>query len=129
LLSARARVIARAPPANPQPLLSPRADPPRRIALASVSPPSFPAFVTDGAFHIWNGLDHVLFLLALLLPAVLHREQGGWVPLPRIRPALSDVARIVTAFSIAHSLTLSLAALGLARLPARITEPAIAASV
>ena len=71
----------------------------------------------------------MLFLLALLLPAVLRREQGRWVPLPQIRAALSDVARIVTAFSIAHSLTLSLAALGLVRLPARITEPAIAASV
>jgi hypothetical protein len=71
----------------------------------------------------------VLFLLALLLPAVLRREQGRWLPVQEIRPALLDVARIVTAFSIAHSLTLSLAALGLVHLPARITEPAIAASV
>jgi len=46
-----------------------------------------------------------------------------------IRPALSDVGRIVTAFTAAHSLTLTLAAMGLARMPARITEPAIAASV
>jgi len=99
------------------------------LAGAATAGPGALSFVGQGIAHIWGGLDHVLFLLALLLPAVLRREQGRWVPLPRIRTALADVARIVTAFSAAHSLTLSLAALGLVRLPARITEPAIAASV
>jgi hypothetical protein len=90
---------------------------------------SLATFVAEGVLHIWGGVDHVLFLLALLLPAVLRRPGGRWVPVDALRPALADVGRIVTAFTVAHSLTLSLAALGLVRLPARLTEPAIAASV
>lgn len=96
---------------------------------ASSTSGSFRSFVEQGARHIWGGLDHLLFLLALLLPAVLRRENDGWKPVSAIRPALADVARIVTAFTLAHSITLTLAALGLARMPARLTEPAIAASV
>jgi len=67
--------------------------------------------------------------VALLLPSVLRREEGHWRPVPAIRSALGDVARIVTAFTAAHSLTLSLAALGVVSVPARLVEPAIAASV
>jgi hypothetical protein len=93
----------------------------------------FFGFVGQGVTHIWGGLDHVLFLIALLLPSVLRREQEAttsrWVPVAEIRPALVDVAKIVTAFTAAHSLTLSLAALGVVSVPARVVEPAIAASV
>src|SRR5439155_14839637 len=52
-----------------------------------------------------------------------------WTPVPAIRSALGDVAKIVTAFTAAHSLTLSLAALGLVSVSSRVIEPAIAASV
>jgi len=90
---------------------------------------SFRSFVAEGVRHIWGGADHLLFLLALLLPAVLRRRDGAWAPVAAIRPALSDVARTVTAFTVAHSLTLSLAALHVVSLPARLTESAIAASV
>ena len=90
---------------------------------------SFGAFVAEGVRHIWGGLDHVLFLLALLLPAVLRRDAGAWNPVPALRPALSDIVRTVTAFTAAHSLTLSLAALHVVAMPARLTESAIAASV
>jgi hypothetical protein len=95
----------------------------------------FLSIVGVGIHHIWGGYDHLLFLLALLLPSVLRRaggsapEDAGWEPLPRFRPALWDVLRIVTAFTVAHSLTLSLAALDVVRLPSRLTESAIAASV
>jgi hypothetical protein len=92
--------------------------------------------VKAGVVHIWLGYDHVLFLLALLLPSVLRRltltreEHGpGWVPVDRLRTALLDVLRIVTAFTLAHSITLSLAALGVVTLPSRLVESAIAASV
>lgn len=85
--------------------------------------------VKEGIFHIWTGYDHVLFLLALLLPSVLRREQGSWTPVERFRPALLDVLRVVTAFTIAHSITLSLAALGVVTLPSRLVESTIAASV
>jgi hypothetical protein len=87
------------------------------------------SFVGEGVKHIWGGLDHVLFLVALLLPSVLRREGGEWRAVPAIRSALVDVAKIVTAFTAAHSLTLTLATLGLVSVSSRVVEPAIAASV
>ncbi|SMF97312.1 HupE / UreJ protein [Methylomagnum ishizawai] len=89
----------------------------------------FVQYVAEGVWHIWTGYDHILFLLSLLLPAVLVREAGAWRPAPRFRDALWDAVRIVTAFTLAHSLTLSLAALGYLALPSRWVEAAIAASV
>ena len=89
----------------------------------------FTDYLREGMHHIWGGLDHGLFLLALLLPAVLTRSASGWTP----RPGLASIARetvgLVTAFTLAHSLTLSLAVLGVLRLPPRWVESAIAASV
>lgn len=86
-------------------------------------------FSREGVFHIWTGFDHVLFLLSLLLPAVLRREAARWVPVPGFRQALCKTFVIVTAFTLAHSLTLTLASLELVALPARWVESAIAASV
>src|SRR5207253_3253554 len=40
------------------------------------------AYVREGVWHIWLGFDHVMFLLSLLLPAVLQRRAGAWLPLP-----------------------------------------------
>jgi hypothetical protein len=82
-----------------------------------------------GVEHIWMGFDHVLFLVALLLPAVLRREGRAWREIDRFGPALLNVVKIVTAFTVAHSLTLSLAALGHVTLPGRLVEVAIAASI
>lgn len=90
---------------------------------------TFRDYVVEGVHHIWIGIDHVLFLLALLLPAVLLREGGQWRPVPALRPALWSVFGVVTAFTLAHSITLTLAALELLRLPSRWVESAIAASV
>ncbi len=89
----------------------------------------FLTFLREGVWHIWTGYDHILFLLALLLPAVLVRENGHWREVGAFRPAFFNVLKIVTAFTIAHSLTLSLATLGLVRLPSRLTESAIAVTV
>lgn len=86
-------------------------------------------FVWEGVWHIWIGYDHILFLVALLLPAVLRPEGKGWASVERFRPAMVNVLKIVTAFTVAHSVTLSLAALNLVRLPARPVEVVIAASV
>ncbi len=86
-------------------------------------------YVRDGAWHIAIGYDHILFLLSLLLPAVLWRQGGGWQAAERFRDAFVDVAKIVTAFTVAHSITLTLAALGVVSLPSRWVESAIAASV
>lgn len=86
-------------------------------------------YAHEGIWHIWLGYDHVLFLLALLLPAVLRRIANRWEPAPDFLSALGEVVAIVTAFTVAHSITLSLASLGVISLPSRLVESAIAASV
>lgn len=86
-------------------------------------------YVVEGVWHIWIGFDHILFLVALLLPAVLVRRPDGWTPSPNLRAAVIEVLKVVTAFTIAHSITLSLAVLGLVSLPSRLVESVIAASV
>jgi hypothetical protein len=73
----------------------------------------FKAFTASGIHHIAIGPDHILFIVGLLL-------LGG-----RVLPLLG----IVSAFTIGHSITLSLAALGLVTPPARVIEPAIALSI
>jgi hypothetical protein len=83
----------------------------------------------DGIGHIWTGLDHVLFLLALLLPAPLLRARGGWQPRPGLAPTAREVVRVVTAFTLAHSVTLGLSFFGVLMPPARWVEVAIALSV
>jgi HupE / UreJ protein len=85
-------------------------------------------FFVTGVEHIWRGYDHILFLLSLLFPAVL-LPGGGWRACESFRAAFIDVLKIVTAFTVAHSLTLSLATLGIVNLPARVSESAIAMSV
>src|SRR5262249_29876851 len=75
------------------------------------------------------GFDHVLFLLALLLPASLVRARDEWLPRAGLRTTGSEVLKVVTAFTVAHSLTLALSFFGVVRLPAAWVEVAIAASV
>ena len=89
----------------------------------------FLQFCGEGVFHIFQGLDHILFLLSLLLPAVLVRRDHAWQPVTRLAEAFWEVLRVVTAFTAAHSITLSLATLGVITLPSRWVESAIAASV
>lgn len=86
-------------------------------------------FIHEGIWHIWLGFDHVLFLLALLLPAVLIRTEERWQAAGDFPSVCWNVVSIVTAFTVAHSLTLSLAALDVVRLPSRLVESVIAASV
>ena len=98
--------------------------------LTKVAPRSpFLTFLNEGIWHIWTGYDHIMFLLALLLPGVLARRDGKWLPVPMARPAIMNILKIVTAFTVAHSITLSLSALGYVHLPSRLVESAIAASV
>jgi hypothetical protein len=83
----------------------------------------------EGVWHIWIGFDHILFLLSLLLPAVLVRRNRQWQAAETFGASFWDVARIVTAFTVAHSVTLTLATLGWVSLPSRLIESVIAASV
>ncbi len=86
----------------------------------------FVQFIRSGVWHIWTGYDHILFLLALLFPAVFQRGKSAWVPVPTVRIALVRVLTIVTAFTVAHSITLTCAVMGWLELPERFVEPAIA---
>jgi hypothetical protein len=86
-------------------------------------------YLAHGVEHIWKGYDHILFLISLLLPAVVVRRDRQWVAVGRFRAAFMDVFKIVTAFTVAHSITLTLATLGVVTIPSRITESAIAFSI
>ena len=90
---------------------------------------TFFLFLREGVWHIWIGLDHILFLLVLILPAVGVSTQSGWEPAPDLRSALVRLLKIVTLFTLAHSVTLSLAALDIFRLPSRLVESVIAVSI
>jgi len=89
----------------------------------------FGQFLQQGVWHIWIGFDHILFLLSLLLPVVLVRVHGGWRGVDRIGESVREVLWVVTSFTVAHSITLSLAALGFVSLPSWLVESAIALSV
>lgn len=70
-------------------------------------------FLVQGVYHIFTGPDHILFIVGLLL-------LGG---------KLMQLLKIVTAFTIAHSITLALATLNVVNPPARLIEPTIALSI
>lgn len=86
-------------------------------------------FVWQGILHIWIGIDHILFLVALLIPAVLVRTENAWVPVDDFNAAFWKTFKIVTLFTLAHSITLALAALEIVQLPSRLVESIIAASI
>jgi len=90
-----------------------RADSEVTIGSASGQDPIFRRFFVLGVEHIATAYGHILFLLALLLVG------GG----------LRSVVAIVTAFTVAYSVTLSLAVLGVVQLPVRLVESAIALSI
>lgn len=86
-------------------------------------------FVYQGMVHIWIGIDHILFLLSLLLTCVLVRRGGQWFAQASVRRIVINTTWIVTAFTLAHSITLSATALGLINFSSRWIEVGIAISV
>lgn len=90
---------------------------------------SFVEYVKEGVWHIWIGFDHILFLLSLLLPAVLRRKEGEWASVDSFRPACMAVLKIVTVFTVAHSITLWLAVMEYVTLPGQMVEAVIAFSI
>ena len=101
----------------------------QQISVGAESNHPFLDFLREGVHHILIGYDHLAFLLSLLLAAALVRTQDRWTPVPSLRASLGHVLGIVTAFTAAHSITLSLAALGWVVPASRWVEMAIAASV
>lgn len=86
-------------------------------------------FLKSGVHHLLIGIDHLLFLFVLLVPAVYRRKQQHLVAVVKPRAALIEVFWIATSFTLAHSITLSLAALGIVSIPARLIESLIALSI
>jgi hypothetical protein len=82
-----------------------------------------------GMRHIAEGTDHLLFLLALLLPAPLMVFGSRWAGFAGVRNSLLRILKVVTAFTVGHSITLALAALGLVSVPSRPIEVLIAVSI
>lgn len=98
----------------------------------------FVTLVRLGIWHIWIGLDHILFIIALILPSVVRRKNepeptsaysGEWSPVARFKPAFLYIIKVITFFTIAHSVTLALAALGVINLSSRLVESIIAFSI
>ncbi|MDT7835274.1 HupE/UreJ family protein [Aquabacterium sp. OR-4] len=111
------------------------------------------SFIVEGAVHLLNGWDHLLFLVCLLLPAVLQRggadrsggaggadrsaaasaaassASHGWRPVADLRGAVGPVLRTITLFTLAHSITLALSALGRWQPLPWLIEPAIALTI
>ena len=81
----------------------------------------FQNFIIEGVWHIWRGIDHILFLVMLLLPSVLFKHN--------FKETLIDVIKIVTAFTLSHSLTLSLSMFHIFTPPQQLIETLIALSV
>ena len=96
---------------------------------APVEPTPAMQFAREGVRHILTGYDHMLFLICLLLPSVLRRTDNGWQPVPLLRQALIPVVGIVTAFTVAHSITLALAATGTVNLSPAFIEPLVAVTI
>ena len=102
--------------------------PDRTSANANARADAF-GFLREGIRHILTGYDHMLFLLCLLLPAVMRRTPAGWRPVDKLSSAVWPVVGIVSAFTLAHSITLGLAALKIISLPPALVEPAIAVTI
>jgi hypothetical protein len=87
-------------------------------------------FFTLGLEHIAFGFDHLLFLLVLLLPAAYHRAPGGaWLPVTDWWSATVDILKILSAFTLAHGVSLTAATTGVVDLPTRLVESAIAVTI
>jgi len=90
---------------------------------------TFFAFLRQGVRHIWIGIDHILFVVALVMVSPLRRDGVSWKPVDSFFPALVNVAKILSLFTVAHTITLTVAAFKLVSVPSRLVESIIALSV
>jgi hypothetical protein len=82
-----------------------------------------------GMDHIATGTDHLLFLFMLILATPMVAERGRWGARRDLRSSLGAILRVVTAFTVGHSITLSLAAFGFFEVPSAVVESAVALSI
>lgn len=103
---------------------------PLKIQLEQISSfKSFTNMLKLGSQHISEGTDHLLFLLVLLLPIPLLVNQKKWASTRSVRQSLVHIFKVVTAFTIGHSITLLLGALGWVFLPSKPIEVLIGVSI
>ncbi len=89
----------------------------------------FFAMLQRGMAHIGEGIDHLLFLLVLLIPAPLLAGNKSWKEFGGWKYGNVRLLKVITAFTIGHSLTLLLGAFGTIPIPAKAVELCIAASI
>ncbi len=82
-----------------------------------------------GLHHIAEGTDHLLFLLVLLLPAPLLANKNRWANVRNVKNSVWQLLKIVSAFTIGHSLTLAIGAMGFVHWPEPPIEVLIAVSI
>lgn len=91
---------------------------------------NFRASISLGVDHIRTGPDHIFFVFVLLLPSVLVLSGFVWGPAPSFRGSLWRVLKVATMFTVAHSITFTLAGLNVLPLPpSKFVETVIAASI
>lgn len=87
-------------------------------------------FIAFGINHILLGYDHLLFIAVLLIMAAFRRVgRSRWKPLDGFFRVLIETLKILTAFTLAHALALTLAVLGIIDIPSRIVDPAVAVTI
>ena len=101
--------------------------------LDLVNPPSYHPwmdFFRQGILHIVYGFDHVLFVVTLLLTsAITYSRADGWTPISNWKTTLWNVFKVLTVFTIAHSITLTLSVLGLINVNIWLVEMIIVLSI
>lgn len=88
---------------------------------------AFLSFIVQGIEHIWTGIDHLFFVLLLVIPApfITHKKQSG----SRLKGSLHALLIVITSFTIAHSITLAISVLHWVNISPNIIEPLIALSI
>ena len=87
-------------------------------------------FFRQGILHIIYGFDHVLFVVTLLLTSAMYYNRGsGWSPINNAKTTLWRVFKVLTVFTIAHSITLTLSSLGLVNVNIWLVEMVIVLSI
>jgi len=89
----------------------------------------FASMLHLGMQHIKEGTDHLLFLIVLLLPAMLIAQNKKWGSFGGLKYSLKNLIKIVTAFTVGHSITLLLCASGWLNIPSQPVEVLIAGSI
>lgn len=99
-------------------------------ALAGGTSRQFVLFIKEGMNHIFKGYDHMLFLVALVLPAVYFRRRRKYEPQEHFRPVFFATVKVITAFTAAHTLSLCLTTFSIVSPPpSRLVEGLVAFTI